>query len=42
VEIAIEGDMDGATRARIAEIAERCPVHRTLTHEIKIESSLKI
>jgi putative redox protein len=42
VEISIEGDMDEATRARIAEIAERCPVHRTLTHEIKIESSLKI
>jgi len=41
VEIAVEGDMDEATRKRIAEIAEKCPVHRTLTHEIKIESRLK-
>jgi uncharacterized OsmC-like protein/alpha-beta hydrolase superfamily lysophospholipase len=41
VEIVIEGDMDEATRKRIAEIAERCPVHRTLTSEIRIESRLK-
>jgi uncharacterized OsmC-like protein/alpha-beta hydrolase superfamily lysophospholipase len=41
VEISIEGDLDAPTRQRIAEIAERCPVHRTLTSEIKIESRLK-
>lgn len=28
--IAIEGDIDAATRARMLEIADRCPVHRTL------------
>ncbi len=29
-EIALEGDLDEATRARLLEIADRCPVHRTL------------
>lgn len=28
--IAIEGDLDAETRARLLEIADRCPVHRTL------------
>ncbi|MGH6662241.1 MAG: bifunctional alpha/beta hydrolase/OsmC family protein [Rhodospirillales bacterium] len=41
VEISIDGVIDEATRKRIAEIAECCPVHRTLTNEIKIESRLK-
>jgi putative redox protein len=40
-EIEIEGDLDAATRERIAAIADKCPVHRTLTNEIKIESRLK-
>ncbi|MDQ0315135.1 bifunctional alpha/beta hydrolase/OsmC family protein [Amorphus orientalis] len=30
--IRIEGDVDDATRARLIEIADKCPVHRTLTH----------
>jgi uncharacterized OsmC-like protein len=29
-----------AARARLMEIAGRCPVHETLTHEIKIRSRL--
>ncbi|MBD1545242.1 alpha/beta fold hydrolase [Roseibium aggregatum] len=29
--IAIEGDLDAATRARLLEIADKCPVHKTLT-----------
>jgi hypothetical protein len=29
-----------AARARLMEIADRCPVHETLTHEIKIRSRL--
>jgi putative redox protein len=29
--IALEGALDAAQRARLIEIAERCPVHRTLT-----------
>ena len=28
--ITLEGDLDEATRARMIEIAEKCPVHRTL------------
>jgi putative redox protein len=36
VSITIEGDLDEAQRNRMIEISERCPVHRTLTGEIKI------
>ena len=39
-EITIEGDVPEAERARLMEIADKCPVHRTLTHEIKIRSRL--
>jgi uncharacterized OsmC-like protein/alpha/beta superfamily hydrolase len=39
-EITIEGDVSEAARARLMEIADRCPVHQTLTHEIKIRSRL--
>jgi putative redox protein len=34
--IAIEGDLDAAQRAKLMEIADKCPVHRTLTSEISI------
>ena len=39
-DIMIEGDVSEAARARLMEIADRCPVHQTLTHEIKIRSRL--
>ncbi len=39
--IAFEGDLDDEQRARLLEIADKCPVHRTLTHEVKIRSVLK-
>jgi uncharacterized OsmC-like protein/alpha/beta superfamily hydrolase len=39
-DISIEGDIPDAARTRLMEIADRCPVHRTLTHEIKIRSRL--
>jgi uncharacterized OsmC-like protein/alpha/beta superfamily hydrolase len=39
-DITIAGDVTGAERARLMEIADRCPVHQTLSHEIKIRSSL--
>jgi len=32
----IEGDLDDAVRARMLQIAERCPVHRTLGMQVKI------
>ena len=39
-EITIEGALPEAARARLVEIADKCPVHETLTHEIKIRSRL--
>jgi putative redox protein len=39
-EITFEGDLDDAQRQRLMEIADKCPVHRTLTGEIKIRSKL--
>jgi uncharacterized OsmC-like protein len=39
-EISIEGDVPEAAQARLMEIADKCPVHQTLTHEIKIRSRL--
>lgn len=34
--IAIEGALDADQRQRLMEIADKCPVHRTLTSEIRI------
>jgi putative redox protein len=36
VRIGLEGPLDADQRKRILEIADRCPVHRTLTSEIRI------
>lgn len=38
-EVSISGDLDVKQRARLIEIAERCPVHRTLTSGARIETS---
>lgn len=35
-EVVMMGDLDDATRARLLEIADKCPVHKTLHSEIKI------
>lgn len=35
----IEGDLDDAVRARMLEIADRCPVHRTLHGTVRIVTS---
>ncbi|HET8532692.1 MAG TPA: OsmC family protein [Methylomirabilota bacterium] len=40
-EIALAGPLGDEQRARLLEIAERCPVHRTLTSEINIRSRLR-
>jgi len=37
-EIQLEGALDDAQKARLMEIADRCPVHRTLTSEIEIRT----
>ena len=39
-DISIEGDLPDSVRDRLMEIADKCPVHETLTHEIKIRSRL--
>jgi uncharacterized OsmC-like protein/alpha-beta hydrolase superfamily lysophospholipase len=39
-QIEIAGPLDAAHRQRLLEIAEKCPVHRTLHSEIKIVSQL--
>lgn len=38
--ITIEGDLDDDQRARLLEIADRCPVHRTLERGARIETGL--
>jgi len=37
-EITLEGELNAEQRERLLEIANRCPVHRTLTSEIKVHS----
>ncbi len=39
-EITLRGRLDDEQRARLLEIAGKCPVHRTLTSEIKIRTKL--
>jgi putative redox protein len=39
-EIRLFGPLDDAQRARLIEIANKCPVHRTLTSEIRITTRL--
>ncbi len=38
-EILLEGPLNEEQRMRLLEVAERCPVHRTLTSEINIRTS---
>ena len=39
--ITLEGPLDEAQRARLLEIADKCPVHRTLLSEISIHTHAK-
>ena len=39
-QISIDGDLSEEERKKIFDIAERCPVHRTITSEIIIEAEL--
>ncbi|EKS33984.1 bifunctional alpha/beta hydrolase/OsmC family protein [Afipia clevelandensis] len=39
--IAMDGALDAEQRAKLMEIADKCPVHRTLTSEIKIVTTAK-
>lgn len=38
--ITLEGDLDEAQRARLLEIADRCPVHRTLERSAEVQTEL--
>ena len=38
--ITLEGDLDDAQRTRLLEIADKCPVHRTLHSEVQINTEL--
>ena len=40
VELSLIGELSPEQRERLREISDRCPVHRTLTSEIKIRSRL--
>jgi len=39
-ELVLSGRLTEEQRAKLAEIADKCPVHRTLTSEIKIRTRL--
>ena len=39
--IDLEGDLDETRRQRLLQIAERCPVHQTLTSEVHIATSVR-
>ncbi len=38
--IILEGNLDEAQKSRLLEIADRCPVHRTLESEVRVETVL--
>lgn len=40
-EVSLSGKLSDEQRQRMAEIADRCPVHKTLAGEIRIETKLK-
>jgi putative redox protein len=39
-EVELQGPLSGEQRARLLEIAGKCPVHRTLTSQIDIRTRL--
>jgi len=39
-ELIVKGDLSDKQRDRLLEISQKCPVHRTLLGDIKIESSI--
>ncbi|WP_126967536.1 OsmC family protein [Xanthomonas arboricola] len=40
-QIELEGTLDAAQRARLLEVADKCPIHRLLTGEVRIETALQ-
>ena len=39
--VELHGDLDGTQRKRLMEIADRCPVHRTLHETVEVVTWLK-
>ena len=39
-DVQLEGPLSAEQRSRLLEIADKCPVHRTLTSEINIRTRL--
>ncbi|MEE6135117.1 OsmC family protein [Mycobacterium sp. 050128] len=39
--IELTGDLDESQRDRLLQMAERCPVHQTLTSEVRVTTSLE-
>jgi len=39
-ELVLSGRLNEEQRAKLVEIADKCPIHRTLTSEIKIRTRL--
>ena len=42
IEIEVEGALDDAAKARLIEIADMCPVHRTLHSEVRITTRARV
>jgi putative redox protein len=40
--VRVEGDLTDEQRSRLLEIANKCPVHKTLTGTIRIESTIDV
>ena len=40
-DVELAGDLDDIQRQRLLHIAERCPVHQTLTSEVHVTTSLR-
>ncbi len=39
--LTLDGELSDEQRARLVEIADKCPVHRTLTSEVSIRTTEK-
>ena len=39
-QLILDGNLSDAERQRLLEIADRCPVHRTLHEEVKVRTAL--
>jgi putative redox protein len=39
-QLVLRGDLDDAQRQRLLEIADRCPVHKTLHNKIEVNTEL--